>query len=293
MQYTNSPLATTSVDFGNTHSNPRQGKYNPTGAITVITPHHMAAVMTGKQCADMHRRSSGASANYYIGNDGDICLGIPESRRAWTSSSRDNDYNAITIEVSNSKRGYPWTISDKAFASLVALCADICKRNGIKQLNFTGDKTGNLTMHRYFISTACPGDYLAKKFPELAEKTNALLGQKAEMVTNKYTIDAFRADVRTYLKTSTNAAAVKKSPELSLAKRYYGSCKALTVFLQRYLQAEGYYTEYKGKILKVDGDFGPGTEDAVKKYQEQIVKSGIVDGVISAGGYTWKKLMIG
>lgn len=84
MNYTNSPLATDSVDFKGKNCNNRiNAKYNPSGAITVITPHHMAIVnISGKQCAQAHANNNKNSANYYIGYQGDICLGIPESCRA-------------------------------------------------------------------------------------------------------------------------------------------------------------------------------------------------------------------
>ena len=173
MGYSNSPLINASVDL-KAKSNPRKNKtYNPEGKISKITIHHMAGRMTGKACAEMHAREDRkASANYYIGFDGDICLGVEESRRAWTSSSAVNDYVAITIEVSNDCNGDPWTVSDKSMKALVDLCTDICVRNGIDALNFTGDKNGNLTMHRYFSKTACPGEYLASRFPEIARKVN-------------------------------------------------------------------------------------------------------------------------
>lgn len=180
--YTNSPLATENCNFGTKNSNPRDQYYkdtkkcyNPSGEITLIIPHHMAGVMSAKQCAQMHYKSNGSSANYYIGKDGEICLAVDESRRAWTSGDRGADSNGITIEVSNSINYAPWKVSDKVFDSLVNLCADICKRNGIKKLNFTGDTKGNLLMHRYFQKTACPGDYLAGKFPELEQRVNAIL----------------------------------------------------------------------------------------------------------------------
>ena len=176
MKYSNSPLISSSVDL-KAKSNPRKNKtYNPDGSIKKITIHHMAGRMTGKACAEMHAREDRkASANYYIGFDGDICLGVEESRRAWTSSSAVNDYVAITIEVSNDCNGEPWTVSEKSFKALIDLCTDICVRNGINQLNFTGTKDGNLTMHRYFSKTACPGEHLASRFPEIAAKVNANL----------------------------------------------------------------------------------------------------------------------
>ena len=62
--YSNSPLATSRVDL-NKNSNPRnmryadtQTVYNPSGKITVITPHHMAVITTGKACAESHKRGN-------------------------------------------------------------------------------------------------------------------------------------------------------------------------------------------------------------------------------------------
>lgn len=104
---------------------------------------------------------------------------VEEKDRAWTSSSPDNDNQAVTIEVANNTLGPNWTVSDKAMASLIDLCVDICKRNGIQRLNFTGDKTGNLTMHCYFKSTLCPGPYLKSKFPYIASEVNKRLGAEA------------------------------------------------------------------------------------------------------------------
>ena len=67
-----------------------------------------------------------------------------------------------------------WRVSDKAMESLIALCADICQRHGFT-LSYTGDKTGNLTMHKWFQPTGCPGPYLEKLFPTIAQSVNARL----------------------------------------------------------------------------------------------------------------------
>ena len=56
--------------------------------VCKITPHHMAGVLSGVQCAKLFQNSNrNASANYCIGNEGDIVLSVPEEYRAWTSSS--------------------------------------------------------------------------------------------------------------------------------------------------------------------------------------------------------------
>lgn len=176
VKYSNSPLATDSVDLSEKSNNRKNATYNKTGAITKITPHHMAGKYTGKACAEMHKKTSRqASANYYIGYAGDICLGVEESRRAWTSGSRENDYNAVTIEVSNNVIGGDWHVSDESYSALIALITDICLRNNIKAINYTGDASGNLTKHCYFAATACPGPYLGSKFDDIAQQVNANL----------------------------------------------------------------------------------------------------------------------
>ena len=134
-----------------------------TQPITKITIHHMAAHWTAKQCVDSFMNPSrGASSNYCIGYNGEIGQSVSESCRAWTSGSAWNDQRAVTIEVANSSIGGDWPISDASYKSLVALCADICRRNGIKSVNYTGNKDGILTCHFMFQATACPGPYLRR-----------------------------------------------------------------------------------------------------------------------------------
>ncbi len=169
MAYTNSSL----VDYKKispNSTNPRKKK------ISKITIHHMAGNLTVEQCGDIFAPSSRqASSNYGIDSKGRVGLYVEEKNRAWTSSSPDNDNMAVTIEVANDEIGGNWHVSDKALAKLIDLCVDICKRNGIEKLNFTGDKKGNLTMHKYFAATGCPGPYLESKFPYIADEVNKRL----------------------------------------------------------------------------------------------------------------------
>jgi len=156
------------------NSSPRTAK------IDTITIHHMATVSSAEACAASFLPTSrNASANYCIGNEGDVALSVDESRRAWTSSNAANDNRAITIEVSNSERGGDWPVSDAALNKLLDLCEDICRRNGIEKLSYTGDLSGNMTLHKWFASTACPGPYLESKMPWIAEEVNRRLGIEA------------------------------------------------------------------------------------------------------------------
>lgn len=144
--------------------------------IDTITIHTMANDQSIEACAAYFAmRRSKASANYLIGSDGRVALCVDESRRSQCSNNWQNDDRAITIEVA-SDTGYPdYHASDKAMEKLILLCVDICKRYGFN-LNFTGDKTGNMTMHKWFApGKSCPGPFLESQFPFIAETVNAKL----------------------------------------------------------------------------------------------------------------------
>lgn len=153
----------------------KNAQYNPDGVVDVITIHHVAGNATvealGALFANPARQ---ASSNYGIGTDGRIACFVKEEDRSWCSGNRENDYHAITIEVANNSGEPNWTISDAAYKSLLNLCEDICRRYNFR-LNFTGDKNGNLTMHKWFQATGCPGPYLESKFPAIAEEVNRRL----------------------------------------------------------------------------------------------------------------------
>ena len=161
--------------------------------ITRVTIHHTATVTTARVTAKgFALPSRRASATYCVGNDGSIVQCVRESDMPWTSSSYDNDNRAITIEVSNRKKYGNWPVGEKAMEALIALLVDICQRNpGIGRLRYTGDTTGNMTMHKWFESTECPGPYLGGKFPEIAAEVNRRLdAAKVPQVTTVYDLTA-------------------------------------------------------------------------------------------------------
>ena len=149
--------------------------------ITKITIHHVAGNLSieaiGNVFASSERR---ASSNYGIGSDGRVGMYVEEKDRAWTSSNRANDEQAVTIEVANNSGAPNWSVSDKAFNTLIELCVCICKRNGIKKLVFTGRPDGSLTHHRMFAATTCPGPFLLDRFHEICSLVNARLRKEAE-----------------------------------------------------------------------------------------------------------------
>lgn len=165
----NSPLVTYTKISPNS-TNPRKAK------IRKITIHHVAGNLTIETIGNVFAPTSRkASSNYGVGTDGRVGMYVEEKNRAWTSSNADNDNQAVTIEVSNDEIGGNWHVSNKALEATIELCVDICKRNNIKKLNYTGDKSGNLTMHKWFAATNCPGPYLESKFPYIADEVNKRL----------------------------------------------------------------------------------------------------------------------
>ncbi len=155
--------------------------------ICKITPHHMAGKLTAKQCGGIFANPNrGASANYGIGYDGEIACYVDEENRAWTSSNRENDCQAITIEVANSANGGNWPISDVSWNSLVNLCVDICRRYNFR-LTYDGTKNGSLTRHDMFANTNCPGQTLGGRFAELTKVVNAKLDGGSATASNPNT----------------------------------------------------------------------------------------------------------
>lgn len=150
--------------------------------ISRITPHHAAGVISLENLLGIFVPTSRqASCNYAIGSDGRIGLCVDEENRAWTSSSSDNDNRAITVEIANSTGSPEWRISEKAEQAFVDLCVDICKRYNKKGVFYEGklvaDRDGwlQITLHRWFKATLCPGPYIEKRLPEIVKRINEKL----------------------------------------------------------------------------------------------------------------------
>lgn len=162
--------------------------------IKKITIHHAAGKLTVKQIGSVFAsKARQASSNYGVDSNGDIALYVPEQYRAWTSSSADNDCQAVTIEVANDGGAPNWHVSDKALETTIKLCVDICERNDIDRLNYNGKKSGNLTRHNMFAATACPGPYLQSKFEYIENEVNRRLAEKEE---KKNPSNSFKVEVK-------------------------------------------------------------------------------------------------
>lgn len=172
----NSPLVNVTLISPNKNS-PRNH------AIDTITIHCFVGQVTAKRgCEVFLPTSKEASCNYVVGYDGQIGLCVDEADRSWCTSNAPNDQRAITIEVA-SDTTEPYAVTPDAYKALIKLVADICKRNGIKQLVWSTDKNTrvnhlngcNMTVHRDYANKSCPGTYLYERMGMIASEVNDLL----------------------------------------------------------------------------------------------------------------------
>lgn len=158
--------------------------------IRGISIHTMAANGSVEGCGETFQNRA-ASAHYGIGSDGRIGQYVDEANRAWCCSHAV-DHSVVTIEVASLDiYQEPYRCSQAAWNSLINLCVDICKRNGIKKLLWVEGKSYcpaktkrwdicNMVPHRYTSSKSCPGNYLFNRYGEIARQVNERLGAVAK-----------------------------------------------------------------------------------------------------------------
>lgn len=249
--------------------------------IDTITIHHMAGNLSVETCGNVFQTRQ-ASSNYGIGTDGRVGMYVEEKDRSWASANAPNDHRAVTIEVANNGGAPDWHVSDTALETCIRLCEDICRRNGIERLNFTGDKSGNLTMHKWFYATACPGPYLESKFPYIAREVNRRLGAQQEQ---SYTLEAFIRDIQSVTGSVVDGIAGPETVGNTVTvSRYKNDSHPVVRFIQMRLAALGYT-----QVGQIDGVAGPKFDAALKAFQAD--NDCVTDGEATRKMKTWRKLL--
>ena len=286
MAYTNSPL----VSYTKISPNKTVNRNHKIDTITIHCVVGQCSVETiGKVFASSSRQ---ASSNYAVGYDGRIGMYVEEKDRSWCSSNAKNDHRAITIEVASDTKD-PYAVNDKAYNALIELVADICKRNGIKELKWKADKSlsgqvdkQNMTVHRWFANKACPGDYLYNRHGQIAAEVNKLLGVNTSHKTNdSYTLKEFIKDIQSTFGASIDGIAgsetLSKTITISATKnRNHPAVKSI----QKRLLELGY-----SEVGTIDGVAGAKFTSAVKRFQKN--NGCISDGELTAKGNTWRKIL--
>lgn len=215
MSYTNSPLV------AYTKISPNRTK-NRNHAIDTITIHCVVGQCSVETLGEVFAPTSRqASSNYGVGVDGRIGMYVEEKDRSWCSSNSANDNRAVTIEVA-SDTTHPYAVNAKAYAGLLDLVTDICRRNGIKKLVWSTNKSDrvnhkngcNMTVHRDYANKSCPGDYLYNRHGEIAAEVNKRLdatsGDTSGSTTSDTSKNLYRVQVGAF-KVKDNADAMLAS----------------------------------------------------------------------------------
>ena len=255
--------------------------------IDTITIHCVVGQCSAERIGEIFKLTSRqASSNYGIGYDGRIGLYVDEADRSWCSSSAANDNRAITIEVASDTK-HPYAVNDKAYAALLDLVEDICRRNGIKKLVWSTSKDDrvnhkngcNMTVHRDYANKACPGDYLYNRHGEIAAEVNRRLGvpaveQKPEQKPQGDAKNLYRVQLGAFEKKDNATAFAAK------------------------LKKEGFdtYIVQIGKYYKVQvGAFG--VKKNAEAMLEKLKKAGHDDAFITysgtSGGTSERKITTG
>lgn len=190
----NSPLVTYTKLSPN-HSGKR------THTIDRITPHCVVGQVSVEALGEIFApESRQASSNYGIGTDGRVAMYVEEANRSWCSSDARNDQRAVTIECASDTTD-PYTMNAAVYDALIRLCVDICQRNGKRRLIWIPDRNMALnydlepdemllTVHRWFATKACPGDWLFDRLGDLASQVTARLNPETATVGHDWSRDA-------------------------------------------------------------------------------------------------------
>lgn len=267
------------------HKNSGRGGHK----IEKIFVHHMAGCLTVKQCGSVFDNRQ-ASAHYGV-NGSAIGQYVDEKDTAWHCGNFSWNQRSIGIELANDAgaKGM-WHVSDATINTAIKLIADICKRNGISYLNYTGDMKGNLCMHRWVCSTSCPGPYLSNQFARIAKGVNDILGGKAaplkldeDGVGGPMTVSRMQEFL------GTPIDGVISGQNKSMAK-YYPALKSVTfddtestcvhalqwmvgVYEDGVLGPDTIKAWQKFLGVKTDGNFGPVSMKAWQKYLNEHKKA--------------------
>lgn len=275
MAYTNSKMVSYTKLSPN-HSGQR------THSVDRITPHCVVGQCSVETLGNIfYPTSRQASCQYGIGVDGRVGMYVEEKNRSWCSSSNANDQRAVTIECA-SDTYHPYAMNSKVYATLIKLCADICKRNGKKKLLWLGDKNKTLnyspksdemvlTVHRWFANKSCPGDWLYSRLGDLAKQVTAQLGGSSSGCS-----------------AASGLYRVRKS--WSDAKSQKGAFKSLENAKKCAAANPGYYVfDANGKAVSGNSSSGTKTVDELAR---EVIKGLWGNGVdrknrLTAAGYNY------
>ena len=251
-----------------------------------------------------------ASAHYFVDDDS-ITMSVPDNYVAyavggskWSDCSTTGggkmygkifNTNSLSIEMCDTKRDGKIKATDKTIANTVDLVVAKLIKYNLKPS----------AVYRHFDVNGkhCPAYMMdSKSWNSFMNKVKTAYNKKAgssssssssstsSTTSSSYTRAKFIKDVNAILGTKTASSALAKTITISSATNKHHK---LVTPLERYMKSLGYYDGDIEADKKQTPSFGSGMTAAIKEYQKNVVKatSKNQDGVISAKGATWKKLL--
>lgn len=284
----NSSLVDVKISASTSNYTKGRSGYN----IEMVAIHHIAGVLSAKQCGTIFQDGSRkASSNYGIGKDGEVGLYVDEKNTSWCNGNWISNCKSVTIEVSNSETGGDWKVSDIVLNKLIELIADIFKRNKLEK----AVKGQNIVWHSMYANTSCPGQYLLSKMDYIVEKVNekngyALVETEKEIMRVTVTSN-LGLNLRKEANTSSDIlGAFSKGTTLKIyeIKNNWGRTQGGWVCLDYTTYNQNFSNKYSIGRYKVVCEVltvrsGPGTNYSWKYYSE--LTSNAQSQVLALCGY--------
>ena len=235
-------------------------------AINGVVIHHVAGTNGLNYVANKNTRNS--HPTYHIARSGAVTGIVNPSRRPHSTGGAP-DPNAVSFEIDNSSAGGNWPITPESLEALIDVIVFHASQSPRAGKGFAKNQP-SVTQSEFFIAwhsqykaTACPGPFIMSQLDYIVSECN----KRASGVTPS------TPTAPTPTPAKPVAPARPRKPKLS-------------GWLQR--GSTGDSVRYVQSVLgiKVDGQFGPITDRAVKAFQAaQGLK---VDGIV--GPITWGRL---
>jgi hypothetical protein len=236
-------------------------------SINGVVIHHVAGTNGLRYVANANTRNS--HPTYHIANSGAVTGIVHPDRRPYSTGGAP-DPNAVTFEIDNSSTGGTWPISAEALESLIEVIVFHASQSPRAGKGFARNQKGAaqseffIAWHSQYVATACPGPFIISQLDYIVSECNKRASQPKPPKPQPPKPQP--------PKPVAPVTKPKKPPLSGWLKK--GSTGPSVRYLQSVLG------------LKVDGQFGPITDRAVKKFQ---AANGLkADGIV--GPLTWSKL---
>jgi peptidoglycan hydrolase-like protein with peptidoglycan-binding domain len=217
-------------------------------SINGVVIHHVAGTNGLSYVANANTRNS--HPTYHIANSGAV-TGIVHPERRPYSTGGTPDPNAVTFEIDNSSVGGDWPVSSEAVEALIDVIVFHASQSPRAGKGFALNQK-DVTQAEFFIAwhsqykaTACPGPFLNSQLDYIVSECNKRASSPAQPSAPKPSAPS-KPSANRVVKLGSTGESVK--------------------YVQTILG------------LKVDGQFGPITDRAVRAFQAS--NGLVVDGIV-------------